>query len=825
MMVNNISTATQPNDLLPVLHRLDTLLDRALSAAAVAYGPDAGADPFRGLHIGRGDVARLLARAPGEPLLAGGAIVSDGLTIAGRNGSAGRSAGLPQPSSAGDTGSSGTRSNGNGATSPPLPSKSGRSSLFGHWGRTRSDANENGNGALAATSELLDSADLGIVDTADTMGSSQVDETVPDLAGDHARLQWLAGVFGLSRFDVNLMVIALAPELDLRYERLYAYLQDDVMRKRPSVDLALNLLCSTAESKWARRAHVASDSPLAHPDLVTLVPDPNQPQPLLLSHALKLDDRIVDHLLGHDHIDDRLARAVRWVDPRAAGGAALSLADDDVARLDALLEWYRARTAEGQPTGLPILLHGPGGAGKRDVAEAVCRALGTGLLAVDVGSLLQADLEPAKLVRLVFREAILLQTPLYWDGFDRLLADDERARAVRAALVEQLDALTGLTFLAGQERWVPAGALQDKAFISLEVPVPAFAARCALWEAAFDGLGDQAIDGLDLHALANQFRFGPGQVRDSIATARNRALARDPADGRVTMDDLFAACRVHSRHKLGALARRIRPVYGWDDIVLPADQVVQLREVCQSVRYRPTVYADWGFERKLARGKGLSVIFAGPSGTGKTMAAEIIAGELGLDLFKIDLSTVVSKYIGETEKNLERIFGEAQMSNAILFFDEADALFGKRSEVKDAHDRYANIEISYLLQRMEEYDGIVILATNLKSNLDEAFVRRMQFIVDFPFPEEADRLGIWQKIWPEETPRENDLDLGFMARQFRITGGNIKNIAVAGAFLAAADGGTVTMRHVVQSTRREYQKMGKLCTEAEFGPYFEWVRG
>ena len=237
------------------------------------------------------------------------------------------------------------------------------------------------------------------------------------------------------------------------------------------------------------------------------------------------------------------------------------------------------------------------------------------------------------------------------------------------------------------------------------------------------------------------------------------------------------------------------------------------------MHFRTQVHERWGFGDKLALGKGLAALFAGPSGTGKTMGAAIIAGELGLDLFKIDLATLVSKYIGETEKNLARIFAEAEHSNAILFFDEADALFGKRSEVKDAHDRYANLEVAYLLQRIEEYDGIVILATNLRKNLDEAFVRRMQFIIEFPFPNESDRRRIWEQIWPAATPREPSLDLGFMARRCEIAGGNIRNIALQAAFLAAANGGRVTMEHLIHATRREYQKMGRVVSETEFAGY------
>lgn len=329
---------------------------------------------------------------------------------------------------------------------------------------------------------------------------------------------------------------------------------------------------------------------------------------------------------------------------------------------------------------------------------------------------------------------------------------------------------------------------------------------------------------VDLNDLANKFRLSGGQIRDAVATARNLALWRAPEDGVVTAEDIYSACRRQSRHGLNILARKIDPTYDWDDIVLPKDQMEQLCEICSYVKHYHTVYGNWGFGRKLSRSRGLNILFAGPSGTGKTMAAEIMANELGLDLYRIDLSAIVSKYIGETEKNLDRIFREGQSSNAILFFDEADALFGKRSEVRDSHDRYANIEVAYLLQKMEEYDGVVIMATNLRKNMDEAFARRMHFTVEFPIPEEADRYRIWQGVFPKEAPLGMDIDLPFMARQFRITGGNIKNIALSAAFLAAQDGNVITMENLIRATKREYQKMGKLCTESEFARYFELVK-
>jgi SpoVK/Ycf46/Vps4 family AAA+-type ATPase len=272
---------------------------------------------------------------------------------------------------------------------------------------------------------------------------------------------------------------------------------------------------------------------------------------------------------------------------------------------------------------------------------------------------------------------------------------------------------------------------------------------------------------------------------------------------------LYRACRAQSTPKLDALARKLEPKYEWQDIILPDDQLAQLGEICEQARHRLKVYGEWGFGRKLSRGRGLNALFSGPPGTGKTMAAEVIAKALQLDIYQIDLSQVVSKYIGETEKNLHRIFAEARSSNVILFFDEADALFGKRSEVRDAHDRYANIEVGYLLQKMEEYEGVAILATNLRDHLDAAFVRRMQFIVEFPFPDEEYRRRIWEATFPPEAPLGEDVDFGLLAREIKLAGGNIKNIGLAAAFYAASDGGAIGGPHLMKAAQREFQKMGR----------------
>ena len=378
--------------------------------------------------------------------------------------------------------------------------------------------------------------------------------------------------------------------------------------------------------------------------------------------------------------------------------------------------------------------------------------------------------------------------------------------------------------------------------LSITLPAPEFEARRSLWAHRLSTLdpllAESAADG-----LAAKFQLGASQIADAVQAAEGNALWRSPNEPAVTLDDLYAAARAQSTPILSSLARKIVPRFNWDAIVLPPDQIQQLREMCSHVEHHHTVYSRWGLERRLGLGQGMMALFAGPSGTGKTMAADILAGALGLDLYRIDLSGVVSKYIGETEKNLQHIFNEAETSNAILFFDEADALFGKRSEVKDAHDRYANIETAYLLQKMEDYAGVVILATNLKMNLDEAFMRRMHFVVDFPMPEVDDRRRIWAAALPAELPLDPDVDLDFLARKFRLAGGHIRNIVVAAAFLAAGDragghsaagngaiaagngatkeGRSVGMSHFIQATRREFQKIGRMVTPGDFEDYYE----
>jgi SpoVK/Ycf46/Vps4 family AAA+-type ATPase len=620
------------------------------------------------------------------------------------------------------------------------------------------------------------------------------------------RLIELARIFSLTPLDIDIVLVCLAPELDVRYDRFYGYLHDDVTRRRPTLDLTLNLLCGSMAEKIAARTRFEGSSPLIAHRLVQVFEEPSQPQPTFLGRCLRLDDRVTQYLLGFSEIDTRLAGLAGCVD-------AVTGLDELVfspAEREGLLR-LALRAKQEAPV---FYLHGPYGAGKRTVAEALANAAGKRLLVVDSRCVAAAEPAAAELhVVLAMREARLQQAAIYWEDFSTLFSDEYAG--IRKLIIGELESLRQLAFLGGEASWEPRGELRQLSFLRLELQYPAFAERCRLWETALRSVNAAEVD---IRAVAGKFRFTAGQINDAVATARNLSFRRRPDEPAVATAEVYEAARLQSNPKLSTLARKINPCYAWRDIVLPADRLQQLREICNCVKYKSTVYGEWGFDRKLSLGKGLNVLFAGPPGTGKTMAAEVIAHELGLDLYKIDLSTMVSKYIGETEKNLSKIFTEAENSNSILFFDEADALFGKRSEVRDSHDRYANIEIGYLLQRMEEYEGVVILATNFRKNMDEAFVRRLHFSLEFPFPNEGDRRKIWEGVWPVAMPLANDVDAGWLARQFELTGGSIRNIALSAAFLAASNGGEVSMPHLLHATRREYQKMGKVVRDGEFGP-------
>lgn len=613
-------------------------------------------------------------------------------------------------------------------------------------------------------------------------------------AGRTLPLLWLAQYYHLSRVELEALILAAAPAIDARYETLYAYVQNDVQKKRPTVALALALSYATSAAQFEGQRHFALDTPLLRHRLLRLVAPPEDPAPSRLAHILAADDRVIDFLRGDAWLDARLRPFT------------------DFAPLSLDLEYLPLPEPQRILLGLAARHREPGWYALRgasdsclDTAAALAAAMEYPLLVVRVEGALTAGMPWPDLLALLRREAEFQQAALALAGIDALPVD------------QSLDVLATWdrpVFLCGAR--AASGPLP---VLELDLPLPAYPLRLGLWDAALTGTAGPPAPDLDLAALANHFALTRSQIERAVQHAV--AAARLRPEPVFTQADLLAGARAQARHNLGRLAHPIEVAYTWDDIVLPARQMHQLREVYASVRFRHMVFDEWGFS---AAGQGLNVLFHGPSGTGKTMAAGILAQALGLDLYRIDLSGVVSKYIGETEKNLDHIFQEAEHSNAILFFDEADALFGKRAEVRDAHDRYANIEVAYLLQKMETYQGISILATNLRGNMDDAFARRLLHIVEFPFPGPEYRERIWQRVFPAGAPLDPDLDLPFLARQFEFSGGNIRNVALAAAFMAADEDTPIAMRHAILACTRELQKVGKLPARTDFRDYYDLIR-
>jgi hypothetical protein len=478
--------------------------------------------------------------------------------------------------------------------------------------------------------------------------------------GIELRLERLRQLFELDPFDIDVLLVCMAVEFDLRYEKLYAYLQDDVSKKRPGVGLIFNLLAPTLELSIKARRRLQAEAPLLHFHLVEMLEDPAQPRSPLLSKYLKADDRIAQYLLGADGVDERIRPFVEYVDSRCVPQPDPLELDEDTRQG---LMSFAAIASESRP----LVLHLQGGSSldKLRMAEALCHCRNQFLLVADLERLVvESDIEFNKILALIHREARLGDAALFWKSAHSLNTDQRRSAFL--IFMDSLKRGCPISFVDSETGVNPADAPQGIIYHAVALPQPGFIQRGRIWRSALAGR-EADIEPGDIGEFAVKFKFSHSEVRRVVATAANLARWRDPDKPRITSRELYEACRMHSNQKLSTLAHKVLSRYSWNDIVLPQDRTEQLREICNHVKYRDRVYSDWGFDRKLAMGKGLCVLFAGPSGTGKTMAADIIAGELGLDLYKIDLSTVVSKYIGETEKNLSRIFDEAETSNAILF--------------------------------------------------------------------------------------------------------------------------------------------------------------
>jgi hypothetical protein len=595
------------------------------------------------------------------------------------------------------------------------------------------------------------------------------------------RLDAATAALGLDLLDSAVLGVCAAPELNPRYGRLYAYLQDDVTRKLPSPRLVGHLLEGEGVSAADVMTSFELGAPLRRFGAVRLLGDAQTP---LAERPIKVADRLAAFLLGA-RMDELPAPTRMRLVPMPAHDPGR---DQAVGAVSAMLR---------HDSLLPVVLAGP------DAESLLAKAYGRPLVVVHV-----RDMESRDVIGDAMLVSAMEGRPLVFEGLEDL-DPGERARVMRA--IEQR---SDQTVIASPNR-TAALALGERTVLLVEAPPPTFAERRQAW-ADLTGT-EQTGD------VAAKFRLSIGQIVEAAEVARLAATASERTVP--TPAELDLGARQASSSRLGELAARLPPGFAWEDLVVPERQRELLQSISAYLRHRDRVLSDWGYEKAVARTQGLKVLFAGESGTGKTMAAQVLAAELGLEIFRVDLATIVSKYIGETEKNLDRIFGAAEGSNAILFFDEADALFGKRSEVSDSHDRYANIEVAYLLQKMEGYAGAVILATNFRRNIDDAFVRRLDFVIDFPFPEAEDRRRIWELLLPEEAPLGKDIDLDFLAGQFKLSGGGIRNCSLSAAFQAADDRGVIEMRHLIRAVAQEYGKQGRLTLEADFEHFHELIRG
>ncbi len=604
-----------------------------------------------------------------------------------------------------------------------------------------------------------------------------------------AALNTLCALFGLSSFERKILLLCAGMELDSSFTAQVASTQGDSNGSLPSFSLAL---AAFPDAHWSA---LSPNRPLRYWRLIELNIDR-----LITKSPLRIDERVLHYLVGVQQLDERLVGVVEPCFYKS------ELVPSHKELLDNIVQTYSSIV--GDSTFPVIQLSGSEVIEKSTLARNVCTQLDLNLYTMSAYAIPNNLNEITELLRLWNRESALGAGALFLECDDIDTADAARLQSI----TKFCENIRGVIFISSR-RWNPK---LRRPGIIIDVHKPATSEQLILWNKSLNGQTGK-LDG-QLKKLVSQFNLSAHTIRLASAEvleqfSKNEDKEKEPSEK--LEDLLWSTCCAHTRPRLENLAQRIPLLATWDDLILPELQIKTLREIAMHVRQQSMVYGEWGFAAKSSRGLGISALFTGESGTGKTMASEVLANELHLDLYRIDLSQVVNKYIGETEKNLKRIFDAAEEGGAILLFDEADALFGKRSEVRDSHDRYANIEVSYLLQRMEAYRGLAILTTNMKTALDRAFLRRIRFVVQFPFPDASQRADIWRRIFPDDTPTET-LEVRKLAL-LNITGGNIRNIALNAAFIAADKGESVRMSHISRAARSEYAKLEKQMSTTETG--------
>jgi len=647
-------------------------------------------------------------------------------------------------------------------------------------------------------------------------GTATDGSDAPDVSGGRAgdtRSRWhhVASALELDDDERDLLLVALAPELDAKYETIYAYLNDDVTRRWPTGELALRLLGRSADHRAKLLGRLLPNATLTGSGAL-------ETWPAYRDHArgrrpLRVAAPLADWLRGTSWVDERLHGVARFV------GFEGTTPDDALPA--SVRNTFRglSRQLSSRAWLPPIVLSAPTVLDAARAAENLFAHASRPTLLVDLTAL--RGVAAAECISALDLAQRVLGIGLVLSPLDALLDPDGRLADSSAAAVRDLARRSSALVLASGPRPHTASVLGDLTTLTIIIPELSPGERAAAWRAALAthaGAAGFEVPAPLVAAVADRFALGTDQIHRAAATAMKSA-ALDGATS-PTSAHVFAAARSVSADGSGGMTRSVVTTFDWNDLVLPADVKGRLADAVHAIERRSTVLDQWGFAERVGGARGVRIMFAGPSGTGKTMAAAIMARTLQLDLHRIELGTVVSKYLGDTEKNFDKAFEAARQANAVLFIDEADAVLGKRSQVKDAHDRYANVEIAYLLQKMEDHDGIVIVATNLAQNIDEAFSRRMQFVIEFPMPDALSRERLWRGLIPRTAPLGAGVDFTFLARQFELAGGDIRNIILDAAYRAAHDESPITMGHMLRAVARQYAKRGRIPTAAEFREHY-----
>ncbi len=613
-------------------------------------------------------------------------------------------------------------------------------------------------------------------------------------------LEFLGDLFDLDDFEKKVLMLILAPEIEMKDERIYAYVQDDLNKKFPTISLISSLLSKNSEEKLQVFPYFSSHSPFRAFNLIKFIDQGDGTS--FMHQPIRIEDSVRDFILGYYQLDSRLQIFCQLISPVNQN------------EISPEVESLGKRITQGIEKDERFLLHlyGRSDIEKKERALQIASGLDYGLLVVNTPQALESVTSIIDLMELLYREAVLSGTLVYFDAFDTMF-EHKQYPLYEPLLFDGLDRFSRLTFFSSQKQWKPKKLPKAHTFLNFAFLLPEYSDSLLLWGKYLKDI-DTAIAEEIAPSLAQLFQFS----EDVIAEIAHMLKIKQFLGAQIDKKMVYDTCREKVSAELNHLAQHLKSLNNLGDIVLPEDQIVQLKTIISHYDNQRKVFEKWGF-KKYFQSQGIGLLFTGPPGTGKTMAASILANEMGLDLYRIELSQVVSKYIGETEKNLSRIFQAAEGSGVMLFFDEADAIFGKRTVVKDAHDRYANIEVSYLLQKIEEYDGPVVLASNFRKNIDEAFVRRLRFIVEFSFPDKDIREIIWKKVFPDKSPLGKEIDFTFLAQNFKLSGANIRNIALFAAFFAAEDGGVIVMKHIIQGIKRELRKEGKTFKPLDFGIY------